>query len=328
MTTRTHDGFEDRLLAELRDLVAGRPAPAAPGSERRTNARRALAVACVVAAAAATALLIRGHGPTLARADVLSRAQASLAQPGSVLQLSAVTYGDTRCIGVEAPARCIGSPMSSTTATTTPSPQDASYSFETWSDPASGTQHTLYGTGDETAVLGKQEIAYNPVTNTVTTTEPSGEPQPGATEPAFPNFSGLGVAELEGLYRAAIHGTSTSTRLLGSPHLPGHETYELEIVSHSSTVLLYVDRTTFLPLRAEITTSLSSGRRTTSITDFAPTRLPASPETSRLLRMSPHASVRQRHLTPQALAESVATLTPERAPQPSAAQAAASDPLQ
>jgi hypothetical protein len=71
----TPDTFEDRLLAELRQVVAARPAPTHPASAaaRRSPRARLLAGAAAAAAVAAVAVVVAGGGDPAAPAYAVSR---------------------------------------------------------------------------------------------------------------------------------------------------------------------------------------------------------------------------------------------------------------
>jgi hypothetical protein len=329
MTTNIrHHRFEDRLIVELRHLVTERPLRSAPPhSSGRVRSSLSLSLAVVVAAAGSVAIIVSlgdSHQTGIAKADVVKRASAALAQPRSIVHLSAVSYGETRCRGEQAPARCIGSPsVKLNSANLTPG--QASYTFEDWTNVSNETQHTVYGTGDETLVEGHKRTTFDPANNTVTTTEPT-TASPEHSGPAFPDLAGLGAEEIRALYEEATRGTSP-TKLLGQVTLAGRQAYELEITQQHSTLLLYVDRETFLPMRIVWSTLRATGERVTSVTDFAATTIPVTAESTALLRMKTHPGARQIQLSEPALSAEIAVVKPERASQSNASKAAQADPL-
>ena len=70
----TPDTFEDRLLAELGEIVAARPAPAVGAAPRASRRPRLLVGAAATGAAAAAAALIIGSGDRAAPAFAVERA--------------------------------------------------------------------------------------------------------------------------------------------------------------------------------------------------------------------------------------------------------------
>jgi hypothetical protein len=109
--------FEDRLLAQLQDVVAENPAPAAAApvrTRRRPAARLAVAGAAAIAAAAAVTLVATGgDGQTAAAYDVAPRADGEVAVTIHSLSDAAGLQRSLRAAGVPAvvsyagPSTCV-----------------------------------------------------------------------------------------------------------------------------------------------------------------------------------------------------------------------------
>src|SRR5262249_18805293 len=100
--TMTSANFEDRLLAELRKVVAARPAPAAPARRRRPGVRVAIAAATVAAVAAIVAVLASSGGVTSDAYAVTPRSNGSVVVQIHSLSDAAGLQAKLRAAGVPA----------------------------------------------------------------------------------------------------------------------------------------------------------------------------------------------------------------------------------
>jgi hypothetical protein len=102
MNMTASDHFEDRLLAQLRDIVAAQPTPSSPRRQRRTGRTRlALAGAAVTAAVTAVAIVASSG-------DVTPSAYAVQSQPGGEVTVSINSLKDAS--GLESSLRAAGIP--------------------------------------------------------------------------------------------------------------------------------------------------------------------------------------------------------------------------
>jgi hypothetical protein len=242
-----------------------------------------LALAIGVVAAAS---LLGSRQPATALATVLTRSSAALAHPEGIVYVAAIDYGGNVCLGEEAPIRCIGDTGINLNAD--PAQDPVSFTYQEWTSAAGPRQHTIYGTGDETVSNGQTRSSYDPANNTLTTTEIASSSSSSATGGALPEVSALTISDIESIYRQAQAGEG-GAQLIGQTNIGGESAYELRIVAQESTVLLYVDAQTFLPVRAVL---ISSGRlaapRVADVTNFVAQSLPDTPSNEALLDMSPH----------------------------------------
>jgi hypothetical protein len=330
------DALGDDLAAAMQAAEAAAPRRRRLGPMRMPTAitRRVsrkwvgafVAVVAVVAVAVAAILVVPSLGGSrtgLAQAAVLAHASAALEQqPNAILYENATAYvaGQT-CLAVRgsAPPLCLGINQQNVTLSADPAQDTASYTYQEWISADGSQQHTIYNTGDETAVGNDTYSLYDHANNTITTDTgyalippPTAwaHPQPG--EILLP--STLSVADLEALYGQATAG-SPYVKLIGQTTIDGHTAYELQIASTpdgatSSTgatgatgatgvpgptgfyLLLYIDSQSYLPLRAvNLSAGLNvpdavNGVAVQSVTEFTPQLLPDTPANQNMLAIS------------------------------------------
>ncbi len=203
-------GFEERLLAELREIVAERarleprkrtrhrPTILTVSLRRSTTRWATLAVAAVAVAAFVVIPLLGGSRTAIAQAEVLKRASAALDQPDRILYVQPQDYsadgdgvsmlggnelgGFVMC--VPGPCSHSGAPATAQTGiSANPSSDTLTYSSQEWLGP--GQDHTIYNNGDEVATSDAtdQYVAYDATDNTLTTLTGMGFPSTPTSSP-------------------------------------------------------------------------------------------------------------------------------------------------
>lgn len=301
--------FEERLLSELRAVVASNPTPAethARGPRRRRPTRRVvLAFTPVGAAAAALAVALSLGGGQLAQAAIVKRAAAALDQPGSILYMQVDQYSaaSVRCVpSASAPfTHCEGGGNGSSISAE-PANDTLSWSYQEW---ASGTtQRVVYNNGDQTSSSVGENTYYDASNNSLLTLTdpPQGGGTPGATALPIPTAEALeDPSYYEDLYQQAEAGQA-NLQLVGQATIGGEQTYELnyEIPAQaggtcgsspcsppSRELLLYLDAQTFTPVRTVGIIEQPSGNVAWSVTDYTVESLPDTPANETLLAISP-----------------------------------------
>jgi hypothetical protein len=348
--------FEDRLLEELTQVVAGNPAPAPdPGREPGQRRRRLVLVAVpLVALVVATCVVVpslSGSPTATAQAAMIARASAAaLEQPHTITFLAAKEYGPARgaadiCLGMEIPIRCLGFTRH---AGTSPA-LHLSFTYRQWISAGGRRVHTIYGTGDEYATTASVSVAYDPADRTLTTGDLPSPPVPSSVRAKgqpVPVVEDPTVADLEQLYRDAEVGRQ-GVALVRETTLGRASVYELRVTyplelaplgPHACgappcklptrSTIVYVDTRTFLPVRlVQLLTNRSelrtapSGTSVLSRTDFVAHSLPGTPTNQRLLAMSAHPGARRVHLTQSRWRASLGHVRPQFIPQGSAGMA-------
>ncbi len=327
---RMFDPDSPAARASLECILAASPLPAA---RRRRPAVRRLAVAAVPVTLAGGALVVglslSSPRTGIAQAAMLTRAAAALEHPGTITYLQVQAYtaaGTVTCVlGGHPRPICIGAPQGNPGAGISEDPADdtLTYSSREWLSPDGLREHTVYDNGDETmtnAATHEYE-AYDAADNTLTTItdrpQASPSPQAGASQPLpLPTIQDFAQPSYyESLYQQAQAGVQ-SVQLLGQSTIGGRQVYELRFAlqgpspehagagdmcgdaacaAPATAVVLYLDSTTFMPVRTVETVSntgdlpgLPDGTSVRSVTDFAAESLTATTANEGLLEVAPH----------------------------------------
>jgi hypothetical protein len=255
--------------ASLERILAAPPAP----RPRRQRRRRFAVVGLAAAAALAVVVLVpfvRGGSD-----DVIARAAAALNDPGTILHL-------------EAEVR-IRTPDDATRA----ADQPVDVRMEVWQTAGARQRRIRFQDAGELVEDWDAKIAaiYDPrqdelVRITDRTYFDRGRRGP-ADDDSFRWGAGNVTDDLARLLDRARSGEE-NLRLAGETDVRGNPVHELRIEHPTVDMfrVVYVDRETFLPVRI---VEGGPGDHVNLITDFpVAERLPRTPETERLLRMSPH----------------------------------------
>ena len=259
MTTDTPPTrFEDRLLDQLKHVVAENPTPIDnPARYGRPRRVRVAFVAVPVAAAAAAIVTLApsldGSHTGIAQAAVLERAAAALDQTNTIFYVQAQQYSaiaGSPCIeeGVAPFLVCASgsSADAQTGISANPADDTLRYSSQEWLSADGSQDHTIYSSGYETVnnTNTQQYTSYDAADSTLTTLtntgDTSGPITSGAPPLGAPTPSDLvNPSYYESLYQEAqadqqntVGGTTVSAQLVGQTTIAGESVYELRFDFH------------------------------------------------------------------------------------------------
>lgn len=286
----SHTRFEDRLLDQLKQVVAENPTPI-DGAARYGRPRRVrVAFVGVPVALAAAAIVIvvpslDGSRTGTAQAAVLKRAAAALDQTNTIFYLQARQYsavGGGPCMPEGVAPFLVCAPSSAADAQTgisaNPADDTLRYSSQEWLSADGSQDHTIYSNGYETVnnTNTKEYMSYDAADNTLTTLTDTGDiggpitpglpplGQPTASDFANPSYYESFYQEAEAGQQNTQDGTTVSAQLVGQTTIAGESVYELRFDFHftppanppagdicGSTVCTPPDRETLLYLDSQ-----------------------------------------------------------------------------
>jgi hypothetical protein len=319
--------FEERLLEQLKHVVAETGPRVAPTRARaRQRHRTAISLALValpIAVAVAAVSFLGNSRPGIAQAAVISRATTALEQPNTILYLKVIEHNSGGiCIGE---AGC--TPIDPTTAKNGISPEPAedtvTNTYQQWLSPDGSQQRTVEGDGQELVsnAATNEQITYDPANGRLTTITDAGVPSPSISGPA----ASPTISYLKSLYQEARAGRQ-NLQLVGQTTIGEKSVYELRLSSSALpqadapgnmcgsaickpptvSVLIYLDSETFVPVRTVITNPKIEpghvGVLVRDVTDFVAESLPDTAANESLLQMPSHpdATVRRTQAQPSA----------------------------
>jgi hypothetical protein len=297
--------FEERLLEQIKHIVAETPAPLAssrtPTRPLSLTVTRLALVALPVGVVVATIFLLGSSRPGIAQAGVVSRAAAALEQPGTILHLQVTEYtSGTICISE---GGC--TPINPTTAkngiSANPAEDAVSNTYQEWLSTDGSRRRIVEGDGQELVSNAEtsEQVSYNPVNHRLTTITAGTVPSSSFVSPT--------ISYLQNLYREAQAGRQ-NLELVGQTTISGESVYELRLDSSALppgnmcgtevckppvvSVLIYLDSQTFVPVRTVIENpnqaASGHGSVVRNVTDFATQRLPNTSANKALLEMPVH----------------------------------------